>query len=107
MLKRGSRAPGGNRTSINKRSGEIEDDTVPTYQRRYAQPDDRKPRLAEIKGHGFALTLGRLVGFAEDNGEAFEMKTEGLITTLAIQFTEGARLEAEIRKHLRALGLEF
>lgn len=63
-------------------------------------------RLKEIEEHGFVLTPGRYVG-AEDiqeDEEAFEDKMKRLVGKLNEQFTEGARLEKEIRENLRGLG---
>ncbi|MCP4698950.1 MAG: SAM-dependent DNA methyltransferase [Gammaproteobacteria bacterium] len=60
----------------------------------------------EIEKHGFVLTPGRYVGAAavEDDGEPFTEKMERLTAELAGQFTEGAKLEVEIRKNLTRLG---
>jgi type I restriction enzyme M protein len=60
----------------------------------------------EIKEHGYVLTPGRYVGAeeVEEDDEPFAEKMERLTATLAAQFTESARLEAEIRKNLQDLG---
>ena len=44
----------------------------------------RRPRLDEIRKHGYVLTPGRYVGAAEaeDDGEPFEEKMERLTTLL-------------------------
>ncbi len=62
--------------------------------------------LEEIAGHGYVLTPGRYVGFAEeeDGGEPFEVKMARLTAELAEQFAESARLEGVIRKNLRGIG---
>ena len=62
--------------------------------------------LAEVEAHGFVLTPGRYVGAeeVEGDGEPFDAKMKRLTATLARQFAEGAKLEAEIRKNLASLG---
>lgn len=62
--------------------------------------------LKEIEAHGFVLTPGRYVGAEEalGDGEPFDAKMKRLTATLAQQFAEGAKLEAEIRKNLASLG---
>ncbi|MBF0320009.1 MAG: SAM-dependent DNA methyltransferase [Nitrospirae bacterium] len=62
--------------------------------------------LDGIKEHGFILTPGRYVGVEDvvDEDEAFEEKMPRLAAQLEEQFKEGARLEAVIRKNLKALG---
>ncbi|ATB47527.1 N-6 DNA methylase [Corallococcus macrosporus] len=59
-------------------------------------------RLENISSHGFVLTPGRYVGAedAQDEDEPFAARFQRLTSTLAAQFAEGARLEAEIRKQL-------
>lgn len=65
--------------------------------------------IDEIRKHGHVLTPGRYVGaeVVEDDGELFEKKMARLTATLKGQFTESARLEAEIRKNLDALGFKL
>ena len=60
----------------------------------------------EIEDNNFILTPGRYVGIEalEDDGEPFEKKMARLSAQLYEQFTESARLEAEIRKILEELG---
>ena len=62
-----------------------------------------------IAGHGYVLTPGRYVGFAEeaDDGEPFAAKMERLTAALAAQFAESKRLEGVIRKNLQSLGWEI
>ena len=63
--------------------------------------------LDDIRGHGYVLTPGRYVGAAEveDDGEPFDEKMARLTAELDAQFAESARMEAEIRRNLRGLGL--
>ena len=63
--------------------------------------------LDDIRGHGYVLTPGRYVGAAEveDDGEPFDEKMARLAAELDAQFAESARMEAEIRRNLRGLGL--
>jgi type I restriction enzyme M protein len=63
--------------------------------------------LEEIRGHGYVLTPGRYVGaeVTDDDDEPFAEKMERLTKVLQEQFTESARLEAEIKLNLRRLGL--
>ena len=60
----------------------------------------------QIRAHQHVLTPGRYVGAeeVEDDGEPFDEKMKRLVAKLEEQFTEGARLEKEIRKNLRGLG---
>ncbi|SMC63066.1 type I restriction enzyme M protein [Fulvimarina manganoxydans] len=59
----------------------------------------------EIAKHNFVLTPGRYVGAgaAAEDDEPFEEKFERLTATLAEQFAEGRRLEAEIEARMRTL----
>ncbi len=61
---------------------------------------------AEIAAHGYVLTPGRYVGAeeVEDDGEPFDEKMPRLISELETQFAESAKLEAQIRANLKALG---
>ena len=61
--------------------------------------------IEEIRSHGFVLTPGRFVGSpdAEEDDEPFEDRTRRLISALEAQFAEGAKLEHEVRRQLRAL----
>jgi len=65
--------------------------------------------LDKIAEHGYVLTPGRYVGFAEeeDDGEPFEIKMERLTAKLAVQFEESTRLERVICKSLQGLGLDL
>ena len=65
-------------------------------------------KLEDIKKNDFVLTPGRYVGApdAEDDGEPFPEKMARLTAQLTEQFTEGDRLEAEIKKNLAGLGYE-
>jgi type I restriction enzyme M protein len=60
----------------------------------------------EIAAHQFVLTPGRYVGAeeAEDDGEPIDEKMKRLVAKLEEHFTDGARLEKEIRNNLRTLG---
>ncbi|MDH4246201.1 MAG: type I restriction-modification system subunit M [Deltaproteobacteria bacterium] len=61
---------------------------------------------ADIAEHGHVLTPGRYVGAeaVEDDDEPFPDKMQRLTAQLEEQFSEGARLEKEIRKNLKGLG---
>jgi len=63
--------------------------------------------LEEIRKHGHVLTPGRYVGTEtqEDDDEPFQEKMLRLAATLEQQFTESARLEGEIRKNMKVLGV--
>ncbi|MCE7626417.1 type I restriction-modification system subunit M [Vibrio fluvialis] len=65
--------------------------------------------LKEIKKHDFVLTPGRYVGAAdeEDDGIPFAEKMATLTEKLSEQFTESAKLEADIKKNLMGLGYEL
>ena len=67
----------------------------------------KKAKLEDIHKHGHVLTPGRYVGAeeVEDDGEPFEDKMARLTKTLNEQFAESARLEKDIQKNLKALGL--
>ena len=62
-------------------------------------------KTEEIASHGYVLTPGRYVGAEEieDDGEPFDEKMKRLTAKLEEQFTESAKLEAQIRKNLREL----
>jgi type I restriction enzyme M protein len=81
-----------------KEAGEYED--IPGF--------CKSATLNEIMGHGYVLTPGRYVGAeeVEDDDEPFDEKMTRLVKTLNEQFTESARLEAEIKKNLSNLGYE-
>ncbi len=66
----------------------------------------RSAPLEEIRKHGHVLTPGRYVGAPppEGDGEPFEEKMRRLVAELRQQQTEGARLDAAIRRNLAALG---
>ena len=61
----------------------------------------------EIAEHSFVLTPGRYVGAEEleDDDEPFPDKMKRLVNQLDEQFAESAKLEKEIRKNLKGLGL--
>jgi type I restriction enzyme M protein len=63
--------------------------------------------IEEIRKHGHVLTPGRYVGAGavEEDAEPFDEKMKRLTAQLDEQFKESARLEAEIRKNLKGLGL--
>ncbi|MCA3011558.1 MAG: SAM-dependent DNA methyltransferase [Myxococcaceae bacterium] len=65
----------------------------------------KSAKTEEIASHQFVLTPGRYVGAeeVEDDGEPFEDKLKRLMSALENQFSEGARLETQIRDHLRSL----
>jgi type I restriction enzyme M protein len=69
----------------------------------------KSAKREEIASHGYVLTPGRYVGAeeAEADEEDFDVKMKRLTATLADQFTEGAKLEKEIRKNLASLGYGF
>jgi type I restriction enzyme M protein len=64
--------------------------------------------LDDIREHGHVLTPGRYVGApeAEEDDEPFEEKMARLTSELSKQFAESERLEDEIRKNLKGLGLD-
>jgi type I restriction enzyme M protein len=64
-----------------------------------ATPDD-------IRKRGHALTPGRYVdsATAEDDAEPFEERMQRLATTLSLQRTEAAKLNAAIEANLKELG---
>jgi type I restriction-modification system DNA methylase subunit len=68
----------------------------------------RAVKLEEIQKHDYVLTPGRYVGAeeGEDDDEAFADKMRRLTAQPDEQFTESARLEAEIRKNMQRLGFE-
>jgi type I restriction enzyme M protein len=63
-------------------------------------------KLADVQKHDYVLIPSRYVGAAEQetDGELFGTKMERFTEQLNNQFTETARLEAVIRKHLARLG---
>ena len=67
----------------------------------------KKATTEEIAAHGYVLTPGRYVGAEEieDDGEPFDEKMKRLTAKLEEQFTESAKLEAQIRKNLKELSL--
>jgi type I restriction enzyme M protein len=66
----------------------------------------KSARLDELRGHGYVLTPGRYVGAeaVTDEGEPFEAVMGRLVTALAEQQAEAARLDAVIRENLEGLG---
>lgn len=65
--------------------------------------------LEEIKQHGYVLTPGRYVGAAEqeEDSEKFAEKMMRLTTELKTQFSEGKKLEVEIKSNLSRLGFNL
>ena len=63
--------------------------------------------IEDIREHGYVLTPGRYVGAeaVEDDGEPFEEKMARLTARLHEQFAESKKLEATIKKNLKAFGL--
>ncbi len=94
---RGGRSADGS-DSANDGNGPAEYTDVPGY--------CRSAPLDEVRRHGHVLTPGRYVGAPppEDDGEPFEDKMNRLVAELREQRAEGARLDAEIEKNLKALG---
>jgi len=66
-------------------------------------------KLEEVKKHGYILTPGRYVGFAEEeeDPEEFEEKMKRLTSDLAEQFKESHRLEKEISNNLKMIGYDI
>lgn len=66
----------------------------------------KSAKTEDIAGHGYVLTPGRYVGAeeVEADDEPFEEKMTRLVAELNAQFSESAKLEAEIRKNLKSLG---
>lgn len=64
--------------------------------------------IEDIAAQDFILTPGRYVGIAEqeDDGEPFAEKMQRLVSELGELFAESHRLEEEIRKQLKTIGLE-
>ena len=64
---------------------------------------------ADIAKEGFVLTPGRYVGVAdvEDDGEPFEEKVARLTGELKELFAQSVAQEAEIRKRLATIGINF
>jgi len=64
--------------------------------------------LEQIRKHGHVLTPGRYVLPArnEDDSEPFEERLRELTVELREQFAESDELEAQIQKHLEALGYD-
>ena len=69
----------------------------------------RAVKLEEIQKHDYVLTPGRYVGAeeVEEDSEAFAEKMQRLTAQLGEQFTESARLEAEIKRNLLRIGYEI
>lgn len=63
----------------------------------------------EIESKDYVLTPGRYVGVedVEDDGIPFEEKMKNITFELSKQFEESYRLEAEIKKNLKAIGYEI
>ena len=66
-------------------------------------------KLTDIEKNDYVLTAGRYVGAedVEDNDEDFATKMQELTAKLAKQMTEGAELDALIRKNLQGLGYDI
>jgi len=66
----------------------------------------KSAKLDEVEKHNFILTPGRYVGIPpeEDDGEPFEEKMKRLTGELKEQFSEGKKLEEEIKLNLKKVG---
>lgn len=65
--------------------------------------------LNEITKHKFVLTPGRYVGIKdeEDDGIPFEEKIEKLTTDLSMQMVEEKKMDEEIKKQLKNIGINL
>jgi type I restriction enzyme M protein len=65
--------------------------------------------LDEIRKNDYILTPGRYVGLPEeeDDGEPFDEKMACLTGELSELFTEGDRLQQEVKKQLKGIGYEI
>ena len=65
--------------------------------------------LNEIRKNDYILTPGRYVGLPdeEEDGEPFDEKMTRLTTELSELFTEGDRLQEEVKKQLKGIGYEI
>lgn len=65
--------------------------------------------IKDIKENNYVLTPGRYVGTEEqeDDGIPFEEKMKTITTELKAQFEESHKLEEEIKRTWRLLGMEF
>lgn len=82
-----------------KKDGEYED----------AKGFSKSANIVDIAKHNYVLTPGRYVGIKDaiDDGVSFEVKMEKLTTELKGQMTEEGRLNEEIKKQLKKIGLEL
>jgi type I restriction enzyme M protein len=66
----------------------------------------KSAKLDEIRKYDYVLTPGRYVGAVDEegDGEPFAEKISRLAAQLSVQFAEGDRFEAEIKKNLAGLG---
>lgn len=69
----------------------------------------KSAKIEEIEKHNFILTPGRYVGIPdeEDDGIPFEEKMTGLAKELKEQIAEEGKLNEEIKKQLKKIGLDF
>jgi len=65
--------------------------------------------LEDVRKHKYVLTPGRYVGIPdeEDDGVPFEEKMAKYTAELKEQMEEGNRLDEEIKKSLKDIGLEI
>ena len=88
-----------------ERSGDV---PVPALEYEDISGYSKDATLDDIRKHGHVLTPGRYVGAPEpeEDSELFEEKMARLTSELSQQFAESKRLEDEIRKNLKGLGLD-
>lgn len=69
----------------------------------------KSANIADISKHNYVLTPGRYVGIkdAVDDGISFEVKMEKLTSELKGQIEEEGRLNEEIKKQLKKVGIEL
>lgn len=69
----------------------------------------KSKQISDIAKQGWVLTPGRYVGIEEDEGdyEAYEEKMKKLTADLTVQFQESKKLEREMKKNLRKVGLQI
>ena len=67
----------------------------------------RSVKLDEVRKHDHVLTPDRYVGAEpqQDDGEPFEPKMSKLVEQWEVQHAEGKKLDTEIRKNMKLLGL--
>jgi type I restriction enzyme M protein len=100
---------------------EFSEDDISRIAHTYHEWRQRESKYQDIKGfcksasveevvkHNFVLTPGRYVGIEDeiDDGIPFEEKIAALTKTLAEQMQEEQRLNEEIKKQLKNIGLEM